>query len=113
MAFPLGVIFGLAKVATNALGITGKGKKIDKIIDVAEDVVEVVKPAVSGKDRQSAWEVIEQVVSEERTDELIDKLVRRVKPKLPAWLRWLPIRRVLDAIFPEIVLGWLKDLLTD
>lgn len=116
MAFPFGLIATLirpAKALTDAIGLTGKGQKVDKIVEGVADVVDVVRPAVSGEDRQSAWAVIEQVVNEERTDELIDKLVKRVKPKLPVWLRWLPIGMVLDAIFPEIVLGWLKDLLTD
>lgn len=108
MAFPFRFILKVGKVLTDVVGLTNK---VDEVVDVVEDVVEVVKTSIPKVDRQSAWEVLEQVVTEERTDELIEKLVKQVKPKLPVWLRWLPITYVLDAIFPELVLGWLKDLL--
>lgn len=112
MAFPfalIGRLLGPAKSITDAFGITGKGQKVDKIVEIVE---EVLPPVVSQVDKQSAFDVIRQVLDEKTTDELIDKLVERIKPKLPPWLRWLPIKYALDAIFPEIVLDWLEDLLT-
>ncbi len=68
-------------------------------------------PQIPQNVRQDTLEVIKLYITEENSDVFIDLLTDRVKQKLPWWLRWLPIERVLDALLPDIILEFFEDLL--
>ena len=63
------------------------------------------------KVRQLAYDTLKDVLTEERTDSIKDLLVDGIKSKLPRWMRWLPIGKVIDALLPEVLLSVLKDAL--
>ena len=68
-------------------------------------------PKIPQSVRQDTLEVIKAYITEENSDVFIRALTKRVKQRLPRWLRWLPIGRVLDALFPEIIIEFFEDLL--
>lgn len=50
----------------------------------------------------------EEILTEENTDKLIDIVLALIK--LPIWLRWLPLRSILDRLLPNVLLDALKLL---
>ena len=68
-------------------------------------------PEIPLQARQATLSILSQYITEENSDRFIKILHRRVKAKLPRWLRWLPIGIVLDRLFPEILLEFFEDLL--
>ena len=68
-------------------------------------------PQIPQKARKATLDVLSQYLTEENSDLFVDYMTKRVKRRLPRWLRWLPIRRVLDALLPEVLLGLFEDLL--
>jgi len=68
-------------------------------------------PKIPQSVRQDTLEVIKAYLTEENSDVFVRALTRRVKRRLPRWVRWLPVGRVLDALLPEILLEFFEDLL--
>ena len=59
--------------------------------------------------RDELIQVLEtEILTEENTDVFIDLVLGFVK--LPLWLRWLPLRSILDKLLPEAVLKAIKAL---
>ncbi len=67
---------------------------------------------VTQKEKLVALQIVEQVLTEENTDALIEIIVKRVKKVLPFWAKWLPIGTVLDKLFPDVLIDALRELLT-
>jgi len=67
--------------------------------------------SINAQARATALEVLREVLTEENTDAFATMLNRRIKRKLPRWLRWLPIRRILDALLPDVLLRFFEDIL--
>lgn len=59
--------------------------------------------------REAGLTAIREILTEENTDALIEILMDRLK--LPFWLSWLPIGKVLDKMLPETLLNLFEDLL--
>jgi len=59
--------------------------------------------------RNAGLLAIRTVLTEENTDDLIDMVMDKVH--LPAWLKWLPIRALLDKLLPGVILGVFEDVL--
>lgn len=55
---------------------------------------------------------VKEVLNEENTDALIARIVPKVKAALPAYLRWLPIGTVLDALLPGALGKVFEEILT-
>lgn len=62
-------------------------------------------PRLSHDLKAALMDAIRAVFTEERTDDLI----RRLVAKLPFWLRWLPIGPALDRIIPDIFVSFLDE----
>lgn len=50
----------------------------------------------------------EEILTEENTDIVIDQVLSLIK--LPIWLRWLPLRSILDRLLPDVLINALKAL---
>ena len=68
-------------------------------------------PQIPQSVRQDTLDVLKLYLTEENAEVFIRVLTKAVKKKLPRWLRWLPIRRVMKALFPAIILEFFEDLL--
>ena len=62
--------------------------------------------------KQAALAVIRSVLTEENSDKLKRILKRGIKKKLPGWLRWLPIGKILDSLLPEVLIDFFEHLLS-
>lgn len=51
------------------------------------------------------------ILTEENTDRLIDITVAFLP--LPLWLKWLPLRGILDRLFPGVLLKAIKKLIAE
>lgn len=49
-----------------------------------------------------------EILTEENTDVLIDQVLSLIK--LPVWLRWLPLRSILDRLLPDVLINALRTL---
>lgn len=59
--------------------------------------------------REELLEVLEkEVLTEENTDMFIDVVLGFVK--LPIWLRWFPLRSILDKALPGAVLAGVRAI---
>ena len=67
---------------------------------------------ISKRAKKEALAVVEQVLSEENTDELVKILRKEIKKRLPRWARWLPIGKVLDALLPGALVKFLRAILS-
>lgn len=56
-------------------------------------------------------EFLEKNITEERTDELIDLLMAQIGGKLPWWIPGAIVRKILDALLPEVVVTALSKLI--
>lgn len=54
---------------------------------------------------------VREVLTEENTDAIIERIVSYVKPRLPFYLKWLPLGTVLDSLLPGALLKVFDDLL--
>ena len=63
-------------------------------------------------EKDQALAVVKRVLTEENTDKLKRTLKRGIKSKLPGWLKWVPVGRVLDALLPEVLVEFFEGLLT-
>lgn len=54
---------------------------------------------------------VRTVLTEENTDILIERMVALIKPKLPVYLRWIPVGTVLDALLPGALLKVFEEVL--
>ena len=61
--------------------------------------------------KAAALSGIREVLTEENSDKLIARVVELVKPKLPVYLRWVPIGTVLDALLPGVLLRVFEEAL--
>lgn len=68
---------------------------------------------VTTRSKRAALKILEEIITEESTDRFKVYARDLIKAKLPIWLRWLPIGRVIDALLPEVLLAVLKELLED
>lgn len=66
---------------------------------------------LSAETRRAALEAVREILTEENTDAVIAIVVERLP--LPFWLRWLPVRAVLDRLLPGTLLRVLEELLED
>ena len=62
--------------------------------------------------RSATLEGVRAVLTEANTDILIERMVKAIKAQLPAYLRWIPIGTVLDALFPGVLLKMFEDALS-
>ena len=62
--------------------------------------------------KAAALSGIREVLTEENSDKLIARVVELVKPKLPVYLRWIPIGTVLDALLPGVLLKVFEEALS-
>ena len=62
--------------------------------------------------KAAALSGIREVLTEENSDKLIARVVELVKPKLPVYLRWVPIGTVLDALLPGVLLKVFEEALS-
>lgn len=61
--------------------------------------------------RAVAMDVFDTAINEQTTDAFIDVLMARIR--LPFWLKWIPVRTVLDKILPGALRSALVSLLYD
>lgn len=61
--------------------------------------------------RAAALAGIREVLTEDNTDKIIARMVELIKPKLPIYLRWIPIGTVLDALLPGALLKVFEEVL--
>ena len=61
--------------------------------------------------RAAALEGVRAVLTEANTDLLIERIVALIKPKLPVYLRWLPLGTILDRLFPDVLLRVFEEAL--
>jgi hypothetical protein len=60
--------------------------------------------------RAAALEGIRAVLTENNTDALIEIIMGKLR--LPLWLRWLPLRAVLDRLLPDALLRVFEEALS-
>lgn len=75
--------------------------------------IEIVQTNMNGLGdelKSQALIAIREVLTEDNTDALIDLIMDRLP--IPFWMRWLPIRSVLDRLLPETLLNVFEDLLS-
>ena len=61
--------------------------------------------------RAATLQGVRTVLTEENTDILIERMVALIKPRLPVYLRWIPIGTVLDALLPGALLKVFEEVL--
>ena len=61
--------------------------------------------------RKAALAVIKSVLTEENSDKLKKTLKKGIKKRLPRWLKWLPIGKILDSLLPEVLVEFFERLL--
>ena len=66
---------------------------------------------LAGDAKAAALSGIREVLTEENSDKLIARVVELVKPRLPIYLRWVPIGTVLDALLPGVLLKVFEEAL--
>ena len=62
--------------------------------------------------KAAALSGIREVLTEENSDKLIARVVELVKPKLPVYLKWLPIGTIMDALLPATLLRVFEEALS-
>ena len=67
---------------------------------------------LAGDAKAAALVGIREVLTEENSDKIIARVVELVKPRLPVYLRWMPIGTVLDALLPGILLKVMEEALS-
>lgn len=68
-----------------------------------------MKITITQQESDKTMELLRSVVTEERTDHMIDSLLARLK--LPWWVPKRLVKKVLDAMLPEAILNTLQDVL--
>ena len=66
---------------------------------------------ISTRSKHAVFNILNDLLTEEATDKFKVYARDLIKAKLPVWLRWLPVGRVIDALLPEVLLAALEDLL--
>ena len=61
--------------------------------------------------RAAALAGLREVLTEDNTDKIIARLVEIIKPRLPIYLRWIPVGTVLDALLPGALLRVFEEVL--
>ena len=70
-----------------------------------------IRANVAADARAAALTGIREVLTEENSDKIIARVVELVKPKLPIYLRWIPVGTVLDALLPGVLLKVFEEAL--
>jgi len=66
---------------------------------------------LTGEAKVAALAGIREVLTEENTDKIIARMVELIKPRLPIYLRWIPVGTVLDALLPGALLRVFEEVL--
>lgn len=67
--------------------------------------------ALSSQAKKALIDTLREEFTEERSD-VVKKVIRRkIKKRLPSWLSWLPIGRILDELLPEVLIDSIEDVL--
>ncbi len=74
------------------------GEVLDVITEAIELIEAISPPEMSGRDKRA---VVAGVI--EWLDNKFNITATVVKSLVPKWLRWLPIRRIVKAIFPAMI----------
>jgi hypothetical protein len=57
--------------------------------------------------KASVMDALRAGLTESRTDAIIASVVA----KLPWWTKWMPVAMILDRVLPDMLLGWVEDIL--
>lgn len=74
-------------------------------------IPESMRDQSPGSVKTAVVEFIQQNLTEERTDELIDLLMVQIGGKLPWWIPGAIVRRILDALLPEALVRAISKLI--